>query len=230
MEFTQKTGCSKSVADWTLWGQIYLSELRREHPGWNTAWFQEWGLFLLEHLLHIAAAMRWKEHEILSQRCSQAKWPEMAEVTAPEHPSIRTLLGFEDATIMKVTKQVYLGEYVLAPSMLPCQWQEECIIELCIELAWCMARAGLWSEPGPARPTLWSRRCSHNWAWSPSAEPQWAEVAKHPREDSLTGQSGSRMQHSCSKDELQWCQSPSPQHPGVETFPHRPGRHSSPDE
>ena len=103
-KFAQRTGCSKRVANQTLWGQLYLSELRREHLGWNTAQCQEWGLFLLEHLFHNIAIMRWKEHERLSQRCSQAKQSEMAEVTAPEHPSVRTLLGSYDTTILKVAK------------------------------------------------------------------------------------------------------------------------------
>ena len=34
-EFAQRTGCSKRVADWTLCGQLYLNELKREYPGWE---------------------------------------------------------------------------------------------------------------------------------------------------------------------------------------------------
>ena len=58
--------CSKQVANQTLWDQLYHRELRREYPGWNTTQHQEWGLFLLEHLLHNASTMRWREHERLS--------------------------------------------------------------------------------------------------------------------------------------------------------------------
>ena len=52
-------GCSKRVTKKDLWGQLYLAELRRDHLGWSTTHHQEWGLFLLDHMLHNAAAM-WK--------------------------------------------------------------------------------------------------------------------------------------------------------------------------
>ena len=35
-EFTQRPGCSKRMADQSLWGQLYLNELKRERSGWNT--------------------------------------------------------------------------------------------------------------------------------------------------------------------------------------------------
>ena len=50
------------IANQTLRGQLYLSELRREHPGWNITQCQEWDLFLLEHLLHNIASMGRKEY------------------------------------------------------------------------------------------------------------------------------------------------------------------------
>ena len=103
-EYGQRTRCSKWVAEWTLQDHLYLSKLRREHPGWNATQHQEWSLFLPEHLLHNAAFMRRKE----CQRCSQAPQVEMAEVMAPEYPSIRTLLGSTDTDILKVAK-VYWG-------------------------------------------------------------------------------------------------------------------------
>ena len=55
-EFTQRNG-SNWVADETLRGQMFLNELKREHLGWSTAQKQDWGLFLLEHMLHNVAAM-----------------------------------------------------------------------------------------------------------------------------------------------------------------------------
>ena len=82
----QQTGCLKGVTDQTLSGQSHLDELRRDHPGWSTAHHQEWGLFLLEHLLNNAATMQWKEKDRTSQRCPQAQPSELAEVTAPAHP------------------------------------------------------------------------------------------------------------------------------------------------
>ena len=118
-EFAQRTSCSKWVADQTLQGQLNLSKLRREHPGWNTTQCQEWGLFLLDHLLHNVAAMTWSEHERLSQRCSQAQQPETAKVMAPEHPSIRTLLGSTEANLLKIAKQVYGGSMCLSPLCSP---------------------------------------------------------------------------------------------------------------
>ena len=57
---------------------------------------------------------------MLSQRCSQVQQPETVEVIDPEHPSVRTILGSTDAKILKIAKQVYQGEYVLATSVLPC--------------------------------------------------------------------------------------------------------------
>ena len=65
-EFTWRTGCSNWVGDWTLQSQLFLNKLCREHLGWNTTQKQEWGLFLLENMLHNAAAMQRKEHQICS--------------------------------------------------------------------------------------------------------------------------------------------------------------------
>ena len=114
-EFAQRTGCSNRAANWTLRGQLYLNKLRREHPGWNTAWHQEWGPFLLEHLLHNTASMRRKEH----QRHSQALWAEMTEAMVPEHPSIRTLLGATDVEILKIAEQAYWGSVWWLPVCSP---------------------------------------------------------------------------------------------------------------
>ena len=102
-EFTWRTSCSNWVADWTLRGQLFLNEIRREHLGWSTIHKQEWGLFLLEHMLHNAASMRRKEH----QRHSQAL--QASKVAAPEHLFVWTLLGSMDSEILKVAEQVYRG-------------------------------------------------------------------------------------------------------------------------
>ena len=139
-----------------------------------------------ECLLHNAAYMRRKRH----QRHSQAPQAEMAKVTAPDHPSIWTLIGSTDVEILKIAEQVYWG-CVVSPSVLPCRWQKECIKELCHELAKCMARGVLQSRPGLARPTSRSRRYSYShsasWAWSPSVGPQrWNQPnyqEKTPQQD-----------------------------------------------
>ena len=101
--FTHCTSCSNCIADRTLRSQIFLEELRIEHPGWTTAHQQEWGLFLLECLLHNAASMRKKE----CQRHSQRSQDEETKEAAPEHPSARALLGSMDDDIIQVPKQVY---------------------------------------------------------------------------------------------------------------------------
>ena len=61
-EFAQRINCTNWVADQILLSQLFLNELHREHLGWSTAQKQEWGLFLLEHMLHNMAAMLRKEH------------------------------------------------------------------------------------------------------------------------------------------------------------------------
>ena len=71
---------------------------------------------------------------------SQGSQPEPAELV-PEHPPVWTLVGSPDAEILRVAEQVYWGEHVVAPSVLPCCQQDECMRDLHQELARCMARA-----------------------------------------------------------------------------------------
>ena len=92
---------------------------------------------------------------------SQAPHVEMAKVMAPSTPHldpfrVHGCINTEDF------QADLLGECVVAPSVLPHWWHEECIKELHEELAKCMARACLQNEPRPARPTARSGRCSHN--------------------------------------------------------------------
>ena len=86
-EFAQHTGCSNHVVDRNLRSQIFLDELRREHPGWTTTCRQEWGLFLLECLLHYVTSMKKKE----CQRQSLRSQGDETEEEVPEHPSMRVL-------------------------------------------------------------------------------------------------------------------------------------------
>ena len=49
---------------------------------------------------------------------SQRSQAEETKEVAPEHPSVRTLIGTTDDAIIQVAEQVYQGEWTLAPSML----------------------------------------------------------------------------------------------------------------
>ena len=102
-EFSKYTGCSNQVADRTLQGQIFLDELKRQHPDWTTTHKQEWGLFLLEYLLHNVASMKKKACKRHSQRLQADVGKEMA----PEHPSVWTLIGSTDDSILQVAELVY---------------------------------------------------------------------------------------------------------------------------
>ena len=70
---------------------------------------------------------------------------------APLHPSARMLLGSTDGDTGP-GRTGYWGEYKLAPSELPCQQQEEHMMELGQELSQHMNRVGLREGPSPARP------------------------------------------------------------------------------
>ena len=155
-DFAQQTGCSNHIVGRPLRSQIFLNELKREHWSWATVHRQEWGLFLLEYLLHNANSMRKKEHQKYSRR-PQA---EETEEVAPEHPSVRALLG----AIIQVAEQVYQGEWTLALSMLSYQQHNECMRELLQELSRHMASAGLWVTPNLMRPSR-----SRRWSWGYSA-------------------------------------------------------------
>ena len=84
----QQTGCSYSVTDWALHGQLYLDELRRDHLSCSTSHCQEWGLFLLEHLLHNAANMQWKDRERTTKNA-----PKLSQVSQPKKWPLHTSLS-----------------------------------------------------------------------------------------------------------------------------------------
>ena len=96
-EFTQRIGCSNWVADWALQSQLFLDEMKKECPGWNTAHRQEWSQFSLEWMFHNAATMRCKEHQGHS-------WglPLEPTETTPEHPSVQTFIGSQDSSLLWV--------------------------------------------------------------------------------------------------------------------------------
>ena len=113
-DFAWHTSCSNCVTDRALMSQIFLNKLRREHLGWTTTYRHKRRPFLLECLFHYVASMKKKE----CQRWSQRSQDEETKEAAPEHPSMRALLGATDDAIIQVAEQVYWGEWTLAPSML----------------------------------------------------------------------------------------------------------------
>ena len=96
-------------------------------------------------MFHNTAVMQCKEH----QRCSQGLSLEPTE-TAPEDPSVQTLIGYQDSKLLQVMEQIYKGEYVIAPSVFTCVQHDDFMRELQWELSGHMTRAGLWSKRGPA--------------------------------------------------------------------------------
>ena len=92
--------------------------------------------------------------------------------SAPEHPSVQTLLGSPDAVVLKVAEQVYSRELAVVPSVLSHKQQDRCMRELCQELAGHMARASLQSEVGLPGPSSRDQRCSHSCSISQACSPQ----------------------------------------------------------
>ena len=121
---TMKTGCLKWVAKWALVWQLFLDELRKEHPGWRLILHEEWRLFLLECLFHNATTMRNKEWQQHAQRCPTLTKPPWMKETAPEQPSVRNLLWSMDEEILEIAEQVYLGQCEALSSVLP-HWHQE---------------------------------------------------------------------------------------------------------
>ena len=62
---------------------------------------------------------------------------------APEHPSVRTLLGSTDQEILDVAEHVYQGQYKVALSMLPRRLQDQFMAKLHEELSKQLVRANL---------------------------------------------------------------------------------------
>ena len=147
-----------------------------------------------------------KEH----QRCSQGLQSETAD-TAPRYSPMETLLESPDTVILKISEQVYRGDWTLAPSVLPSQmtrWMHE---DLASRIGQVLTRAGLQSETGPSLRRWWCS-CSHSTAqtYSPSAGPWGAETAKRLREEPPMGWSSSRRRWTHSRRRSRWRQWQSP--------------------
>ena len=69
----------------------------------------------------------WRRNSI--QGTPEDPQAEETEEAAPEHHSMRSLLGTTDDAIIKVVKQVYQGEWTLAPSVLSHHQHDECMRE-----------------------------------------------------------------------------------------------------
>ena len=109
----------------------------------------------------------------------------------------------------------YQGQYEVAPSILPCQHQDQFMAELHKELSQCLVRAGLCGATGTAWSLSRGTRCScaylSSWARSPSVESRRKEVAKQPRGDSLMRSSWPHSRHIRSR--VQQHRSQSLEHP-----------------
>ena len=137
-EYAQRTGCFNWVADQTLQSQLFLDEIKKEHPRQDATCRQEWNLFLLERVFQNAVTMWCKE----LQRCPCRILLEPSE-TALEHPSVWTLVGSKDANLLKVTEQIYKDGYVVAPSIFSHSQCDELMKELWKELSNHLTWAGL---------------------------------------------------------------------------------------
>ena len=122
--YTQRTGCSKLVGEWSIQSQLFLDEMKRECPGQNTR-RQEWNLFLLEWMFQNTTAIWHKE----CQRQSNRLPLEPSEV-AFEHPNEQTLVASRDTNLLQVVEQMYKGEYVVAPRVFTCTQCNDLMKEL----------------------------------------------------------------------------------------------------
>ena len=159
----------------------------------------------------------------------------MAEETAPEHPSVRTLLGSTDQEILDVMEQVYRGQYEVVSSIQFCRHQDQFMGKLHEEQGQHMVRAGLCGVMVTAHFLSRGRRHpqahSSSQARLPLAESRRKEVAKCPRGDSLMRSSWPHSR--CSRSRAWEHQSQSPGHQQSSEAPpqaslRRPHRHTLP--
>ena len=175
-----RTGCLKWVTDWALRWQLYLDELGKDCPQWSIAWRQKWGLFLLEWLFHTAATMWRRELQCHMWRHLYSRQTAAAEDMAPEQLVVQTLLASRDEDILKIAEDISCGWYQLAPSILPCQHQDQLMSNLHKGLGQWLGRACLCGTPQMAeqcgqsvmcsnrthsRGRTCSHTCSSSWVW-----------------------------------------------------------------
>ena len=141
----------------------------------------------------------------------------MAKETAPEHLSVRTLLGSTDKEILDVAEQVYRRKYEVVPSILPCRHQDQFMAQLHKELGQHLVRARIHGMTGTARSLSRERRHSQahssSQARSPSAKSRRKDLAKQLRGDSLVRSSQPCSRHSKSRAWQHQSQLPGHQQP-----------------
>ena len=130
----RRKGKGVCLANWLFWPHCWLDTEEPDLPPWaeerttglNYHPRQEWGLFLLEHLLHYTDSMRKKEH------WRHSWWPqtEGTKEAAPKHPFVRALLGTTHEAIIQVAEQICWGQWTLAPCILSHHQQDKCMREL----------------------------------------------------------------------------------------------------
>ena len=194
---------------------------KRDHLGWRTVCHHEWG----SSYWNICSTM-WQlckgGSKKDTRRHPHMQQTDMAKEMAPEHPTVRTHLGSTNQEIFGVTE--WVQEYVLAPSELPCQQQEEYMTELHQDLNQHMVGAGFQSTSLPARPTSQSRkcscRCSSSWTQSLLDRPRGVDAAKQLREESSWGNPDPGVDiltlgigATLHRSELWWHQNPPPPQP-----------------
>ena len=94
------------------------------------------------------------------QRCPCGIPLEPSE-TALEHPSVWTLVGSEDSDLLQIAKQIYKGEYIVAPSIFSCSQCDDLLKKLQKKLSKHLTQAGLQGERGPAEASFrtWRHSC-----------------------------------------------------------------------
>ena len=105
----QSTSYSNRSTKHSLRFQLILDEMRKTNSNLSVTHRQKWGLFLLEHLFHAAAFLWQKERQWQTNLHTHFHHLEKAKKTAPNHPSVRSLLGSSEEMILKIIEGVYQG-------------------------------------------------------------------------------------------------------------------------
>ena len=172
----QGTGCSKWPTEHAQSWQLFLNEQSKDHPDMNVAHCQEWGLFLLECLLHNVVTMRKREIQWQLHRCPHSNQSVTAKETAPVHLSVRSLRGSANEKIPNLAEDVYCRQYQVVPSFLSpnarTSWWGT-TIGCWANRWWRLASMSLLAETGPypgaecASGLARSLRLGHPW-WRPA--------------------------------------------------------------
>ena len=122
--------------------------MKKECPGRDPTYRQEWNIFLSERMFH-NATMRHKE----LQRNPCGIPLELSETTL-EHSSVWTLVGSEDSDLLQITEQIYKCGYIVVSSIFSPSQCDDLMKELWKELSECVTWAGLQGERGQPKHPL----------------------------------------------------------------------------